>query len=308
MSSMHERELHHVLAKHPELLEPGLKFVESEVKVNRGLFCDLLFTDSANRRVYVEVKWIAGRRAVIQIEQYEAMSADNKDNARFVLAALEAKSGIPELLARRGFEYMQINAAELRKVVPPDWDFPVTLTRQVPSALNGPKSSSSQETRLLNVLLNNLQDELPNLQFVRHKEGPRLIMSWVGQDSFLFDFSSKVSDGIRCGFVVDLNIPDSERRSEFQSLLLRSSEAVENILGAVIANGVSEDRLIESGYSHWAKVTNHRRMGVCCFYRAPGIDMTDETAVTEAFAPKILQFIDRVDSLLNRYLPQPIQD
>lgn len=301
--AVHERELHRVLAKHPELIEPGLKYVDSEIPIGRGLYCDILFTDSSNKRVYVEVKWTAGRRAVIQVEQYELMSMEDRKHARFVLVALEAKPGIPELVARRGFEYIQIDRTKLKEIVP-EWHFPPCSSKGTAGArVSRQWSAQGQEARLLGAILDNLQDELPSIQF--DNKGPRLVLDWEGPDKFIIDFSSRVADGIRCSFVVDLDAPDSERRSEFQARLLRSASIVEDMLGTIITNNTKEEDLVAGGYLQWAKVSRHRRMGVYCFYRSPGLDMNDEHAVAEAFAPNILQFIDRVDSLLHRFRPLP---
>ena len=70
---MHESELHQVLGDHPELIEPGLRFLEYETPIGEGLRCDILCQDPSGEKVYVEVKWTAGKRAVIQVEQYEAV-------------------------------------------------------------------------------------------------------------------------------------------------------------------------------------------------------------------------------------------
>lgn len=295
---MHERQLHRVLAKHSELIEPGLTYLDSEVAIGKGLRCDLLFRDASGKRVYVEVKWIASRRACVQVEQYELLALENKQQSRFILVSVAAKQGIPELVGRRGFEYIQLDKNALQKLEP-DWQLPSSSigTGLAPKTLKS-WSSWDHESLLLGSILDSLQDELPSLRFVKHKEGPRLVLNWSGPDSFIIDFSSRVSDGIRCGFVVDLDVPDSERRSQFQAHLLKRQNEVEDTLGAVVVNGVGEQRLIESGYTRWVKVTNHRRMGVCGIYRAPGLDMSNPSLVVEAYSPLVCQFIDKMDSLL----------
>lgn len=119
---MYEFELHEVLQNNPSLIEEGLVFLDREVNVGSSLRCDLLFQDKEGKKVFVEVKWIAGKRAAIQIEQYEVLVNKAKESdSRFVLAAIDARPGMSEIIKRRGFEFIKISLDKLIDLKP-EWE------------------------------------------------------------------------------------------------------------------------------------------------------------------------------------------
>jgi RecB family endonuclease NucS len=94
-----------VIIENRILIGEGLTFVGREVFISLGtrLRCDLLFRDRDEKSVCVEVKWIARRRGVIQVEQYEVLNEEDKENTRIVLTAVESKSDVFEVVEMREF-------------------------------------------------------------------------------------------------------------------------------------------------------------------------------------------------------------
>ncbi|GAW94373.1 endonuclease NucS domain-containing protein [Calderihabitans maritimus] len=306
---MYESELHKVLRDNPELIEPGLRFLQQEVPIGQGLRCDLLYEDIKGRKVYVEVKWIAGKRAVIQVEQYEVVRKGDRGKSRFVLAAVDAKPGIPELLARRGFEFIKIDRDSLI-ALRPEWKEKLRKNNIGPHSSKVRRSAIPPEIndaklKILHKLCEDLRDEFPDIEFNHSPESrDRLIMLWDRNDYFLFDFSTEVEDGFRCAFVVDLDQENSQRRQAFQETLRSLSEEVADTLGCPVKDGIGNHNLVKEGLKSWTKISNHRRKGVHCIYRLPGIEWTDSDGAVKNILPYIYKFVERMNSLLQRYRPK----
>ncbi len=106
-----ERELRDYLARHPELIEPGLRVVSVERPVGPGVV-DILAVDSRGRTVVVEVKRAtAGREAVLQLARYvEALRRLNPGApVRGVLAAPGITRQALELLNSLGLEFRRVS-------------------------------------------------------------------------------------------------------------------------------------------------------------------------------------------------------
>jgi len=298
---VHESQLHQLLREHPELIEPGLRFIDQEVPMGQRLRCDLLYEDTNGRKVYVEVKWTAGKSAVIQVEQYEVVRELDRGGSRFILAAVDAKAGIPELLARRGFEFKRIDRESIL-ALRPEWQ--ARMRRREGASVRIPREIKDVRVKILQTLCEALQTEFPDIKFDRGPESRyRLIMPWDGKDYFLFDFSSQVKDGLRCAFVVDLDEKESWRRQSFRDTLRDMYEEVASTLGSPVVDNVSNRNLVQEGLRSWTKISHHRRMGVHCFYRLPEIDWSDTASVVESLVPYVRRFVKGMNSLLRRYKP-----
>lgn len=169
------------------------------------------------------------------------------------------------------------------------------------------KKSALKDARLsiLSMLVVWLESDLPGIRFDKSPEGrPRMIIPRSGSDSYLFDFSSEVRDGIRCAYVLDLDQVRSARRSSFQIKLQQATDAVEEILGCEVVSKVSNPNLVKQNLLSWAKISKHSRMGIHCFYRFPDLDWeSNAEAVVGEIGPYILRFVEGMDSLLQEYQP-----
>lgn len=299
---MHESELHQVLGAHPELIEPGLRFLEYEAPVGEGLRCDLLCEDPSRKKVYVEVKWIAGKRAVIQVEQYEAVSKAH-ETSRFVLAALEAKPGIPDLLRRRGFEFKRVDRKSLF-AIKPEWESELRNTSGRGRTANISPDMKDARLSILHAMCERMQDELPNIYFEHSGESKdRLLLQWRGNDYFNFYFSNRVRDGFRFAFVVDLDRKRSERRADFYATLQGISGEIARTLKCPVEGRIADERLVQEGLKSWVKIMSHRWYSIYQMYRLPGTDWSKTNEIVEELIPVGYSFIERVDSLLQRYPP-----
>lgn len=313
MIFLHEVQLHEVLKNNPYLIDEELTFISQEVPMGYGLRCDLLFKDKEDKNVYIEVKWIAGRRAVVQVEQYEILKKDQ--NSRYILVAINAEPGIEEILNRRGFEYKEIGVEELL-IIKPEWKediFKIKNKKKYSkeniqnNSLTIPSGLKESRISILKALEGVLLEDFPEIRFSKSKESRyRLSLNWDSseKDFFIFDFSNKdVLDGIRCCFVVDLDEPNSSRRDNFKQYLIENMADVEETLGMVIENGISDEVLQSQGLLSWTKISNHRRKGIHTYFRFIDTNWCDEGNIVNMIVPKIYFFIERLDSLLRVYKP-----
>lgn len=298
---MHEFELHQILMEHPSLIEDGLTYLDREVGMGGRLRCDLLFKDREGRSVYVEVKWKAGRRAVVQIEQYEVVSGKRHDDARFVLASVDVGAGIEEIVRRRGFEFKRISAHKLSQIRP-EWE-ELLAPKSVPArGSSGTRTPSGSADLLLRAIYERLVDDLPDAYLNRGKK-PRILLNWADNDYFNFYFSREVPDGFRCAFVLDLDVKDSNRRLVFQDTLRNAVDKVEEIYGLPVYQRSDRIVAVELKRERWIKIMRHRWYSIYVMNRLGELnpDRPDETA--ERIVPLIYEFIERTDSLLHLYRP-----
>ncbi len=116
-----EHEIRDYLARHPELIEPGLRVISVERPVEPG-FVDLYGVDSKGNIVVVEIKrGTAGKDAVLQLKRYiEAFRKHNpRAPVRGILVAPSISKQALQLLNSLGLEYKRISVdkifAEIRR-------------------------------------------------------------------------------------------------------------------------------------------------------------------------------------------------
>lgn len=303
---MYEFELHEVLQNNPSLIEDGLIFLDREVNVGSGLRCDLLFQDKAGKKVYVEVKWAAGKRAAIQIEQYEVLVNKAKESdSRFVLTAIDARPGMEEIINRRGFEFIKISLEKLIELKP-EWKEKLLLK----SARNSVKRKAATESitgknprlLVLKKIYETVKDELPGIYINRGKKS-RLLINWAGNDYFNFFFSNAISDGFRCAFVLDLDKKDSSRRDAFKEILVQSKEKVEELYSELVLDMADKRIVHETSHKSWIKIMRHRWYSIYIMHRLGEINWHKPDETAEKIVPLIFSFIEKTDSLLQVFRP-----
>ena len=114
---MSEEEIRDALARHPDLIEPGLRVVERERPVPSG-FVDLYAVDSEGRPVVVEIKRVrAGEQAVRQLQRYLEALRKRGVRARGILVAPGFTERAVAEAARRGIRTVQVDLALLRRMI-----------------------------------------------------------------------------------------------------------------------------------------------------------------------------------------------
>lgn len=159
---------------------------------------------------------------------------------------------------------------------------------------------------ILDQMLKCLLPSHPDAQVVWHDSDYRLVVPWKDNDAFLFDFSSKVSDGLRCGFVVDLFVEYSERRTIYERILGASAGEVEDALGCTVVTRVDDREMTARGMKAWTKISHHRRMGVYCIFRLPNAEWNDPSLSAALLLPLALRFMEGIEVILQKY-PPPLQ-
>ena len=141
-----EHEIRDYLARHPELIEPGLRVVSVERPVEPG-FVDLYAVDRQGRTVVIEVKRVtAGRDAVLQLARYvEAFRKRNpRAPVRGILVAPSISKQALSLLNSLGLEYRQINVEKLYEELKRERK---QAERSILSFLSSAAASRSSQTR-----------------------------------------------------------------------------------------------------------------------------------------------------------------
>lgn len=116
-----EAEMQGMLARHPELIEDGLKVLDRELLVGVGGI-DLYARDQRGRFVVVELKrGRAGHEAVHQLCRYvEQVRTQVPGEVRGILAAPAATAPALQVLASRGLEFCALDALpQAREVAQP---------------------------------------------------------------------------------------------------------------------------------------------------------------------------------------------
>ena len=115
-----EGEIRDALARHPELIEPGLRIVAREKKLGDAGYADLYGVDSRGRHVIIEVKRVtAGRSAVEQLKRYvEVFRRENPEAPiRGILVAPALTEPAKRLLEEYGLEYRKLDLRRVRKLL-----------------------------------------------------------------------------------------------------------------------------------------------------------------------------------------------
>ncbi|HIH20307.1 TPA: DUF91 domain-containing protein [Candidatus Micrarchaeota archaeon] len=107
-----------VLIEHPELIKPGLRFIEKREKINGAGIINLVFEDvKLEKRVLVEVKrGTASRQDIGQVVDYFGALRETETEAEIIFVANEIKTSFKIALSMLGVEYREIRI-EHRPVV-----------------------------------------------------------------------------------------------------------------------------------------------------------------------------------------------
>ncbi len=98
-----------VLIDFPELLMPGLKFVEKREKLKGAGIIDLVFQNSLRETVLVEVKrGTATRSDIGQVIDYFGSLKENQPDAQIIFVANEIKNSFKIALALLGIQFREI--------------------------------------------------------------------------------------------------------------------------------------------------------------------------------------------------------
>lgn len=112
MVDLNEIAYQNYLIKCPQTIEKDLIFIERETPIN-GRKCDLLFYDSSNNKLYIEVKVKVDDAAIGQILVYRALSTDK--DARFMIVAQQIGSIYKRVLDEYRIPYKIIKKDEFSK-------------------------------------------------------------------------------------------------------------------------------------------------------------------------------------------------
>ncbi len=114
---MNESEISDYIARHPEIVEKGLRVIARERRVGEG-YVDILARDKDNNYVVIEVKRVtASEEAVRQLYSYveELRKANPDAPIRGILVAPSITKDALMLLNSLGLEYRQIDPAKLHR-------------------------------------------------------------------------------------------------------------------------------------------------------------------------------------------------
>jgi len=159
-----------------------------------------------------------------------------------------------------------------------------------------PKADSS-----LVELFRLIKPELSCLEYQPDKH--RLLLRLNNSDYFLVDRSSKVPDGVRVAFVVDLDVKSSSRRADYESQLRASSSEVERILGCPVVFHEKLEATASTGQLKWCKIQKHSRMGVHIIIREPNADWSVRADAYRMIHPLVSESIGRLCSLVESFPP-----
>ena len=116
---MDEHEFRDIIASHPEVLEEGLKVVETEKPVKGG-YIDIYAVDSQGTPVVIELKRVrATKEAVVQLKRYVDYFQEHLGvRVRGILVAPSATRKAYELAEKLGLEYKQVSLDKLLQLRP----------------------------------------------------------------------------------------------------------------------------------------------------------------------------------------------
>ncbi|WP_031407184.1 hypothetical protein [Geobacillus vulcani] len=164
--------------------------------------------------------------------------------------------------------------------------------------------SKQKRILILQSLLESLKTHYPKAIFDKSKEGRyRLLIPYTTKDQFIVDFSFEVPDGIRMGFVLDIDQPeprDGGRRKEFQKIIAPYLPQLAKVLDAVVIKKQKNESIIKDGRFSWIKNSAHRRMGLHQYRRFSNINFENDSVddITIVILPVIERFIKSVSELL----------
>lgn len=111
-----ENHLSEYLSRHPELFGAGYTLVQREFRTSAGAV-DILFQHADGHHLVVEVKRIAMLGAVDQVIRYtnalaDADPADEFDDVRGMIVALDVRPACRALAEKRGIAWMEVERPE----------------------------------------------------------------------------------------------------------------------------------------------------------------------------------------------------
>ncbi len=115
-----EAEIRDTLAKHPELIEPGLRILAKEKRLGDAGYADLYGVDREGRHVIIELKRVTtGRGAVEQLKRYvDVFRRENPEAPiRGILVAPALTEPAKRLLEEYGLEYRKLDLRRVRKIL-----------------------------------------------------------------------------------------------------------------------------------------------------------------------------------------------
>ena len=128
------------------------------------------------------------------------------------------------------------------------------------------------------------------------------------KDGYLVDFSSKVPDGVRISFVLDIDLKNSPRRAALQEKMMDEEESLEKLFSAPVIKRKDDAQVRKEGYGKWIKIGKHRRMGFFQFVRnLDWTEFTDEEVSSEVNYHTDL-FIRNFSTYLNGQREISLQD
>lgn len=156
-----------------------------------------------------------------------------------------------------------------------------------------------EEVRLevLQTLVDKLTDEYPRTNFNHYYKASedRVIIPYKETDKFIIDFSEDILDGIRLGFVIDLDKRNSSRRKEYNKTLKEDEGFIEELFDAEV---LGKKEKPGEDLKEWVKISRNRRRGLHKYIRNEDLDWTNKEEVIDYVLPEIHQFIDDVETLL----------
>lgn len=156
---------------------------------------------------------------------------------------------------------------------------------------------SSHTEELLFELYRHMKAEFPELSYEGRGRRARLTLAMTPSDKILIDMSSKVSDGLRVGFVLDIDVTHSPRRKAYEKRLLSVQDVVENVLNCPLVQNELLENTAKTGQARWCKIGSHHRMGVHLMVRYPEQNWRDLQGVSSKLAGPIAEEIKRLRSL-----------
>lgn len=124
----------------------------------------------------------------------------------------------------------------------------------------------------------------------------RVVFPINDKDAYLVDFSSKVPDGVRICYVLDLDETHSYRREKLQKELEDEKKYLEKMFNTHVSKKRYEP--YKEGDMSWLYIGHHHRMGFFQFIRFHGFEEITIDKCVSLIVPKVINFVETV----NRYL------
>lgn len=112
-----EEDMQKAILREPSIVEPGLKLISYEKKVDPG-FIDIYAIDRAGRLVVVEIKRrTAGRKAALQLAKYISHVGTPNREVRGILVAPRLAKGVQRVLTTLGLEFKSVDPKKCTEIL-----------------------------------------------------------------------------------------------------------------------------------------------------------------------------------------------